>query len=437
MKKHDVRNTLGGTATLGSIDWLAECLGRAPHKPSPDEHLATMRSDLAETEAVVIFGAGSGGRRTYKELRARNVTVAHFIDNFATGDVDGIPIFTPQDAPDCDHPIILASTWFVDVYHQLTAVEQRYASRRIIPVPDCAFITMTIFDDMVGRPFFDVFDRRLADFQRVYELWDDDASRLTYARILAYRLGFFAPESLRSSDFPCPPDVYEQTAKPVPELPHTLDDGIKRAIAATFAHPHYWLDGFITPQPGDVVFDGGAWEGDTTYWYAQHCQPSGHIYAFEPSPFNFDRLSQNIEKMNCTGRITPVCQGLSSSPGEAVWTEMNDDAGTCSRISNDPNDGQRISLTSIDTYVQKHGLKRLDMIKMDLEGADFDALQGSKNTIAAFHPDLAISMYHKADHLVDIPLWILENFPEYRMRISHNHVGVNESICMATARGEC
>jgi len=427
MKKHDVRNTLGG------IDWLTECLGRAPHKPSPDEHLATMRSDLAETEAIVIFGAGSGGRRTYKELRARNVTVAHFIDNFATGDVNGIPIYSPKDAPDCDYPIVLASTWFVDVYHQLTETEQRYASRKIIPVPDCAFITMTIFDDMVGWPFYEVFERRIADFKRVYELWDDEASRLTYARILAYRLGFFAPESLRSNEFPCPPDVYEQTAKPVPELPDALDDDVKRAIASTFAHPHYWLDGFMTPKSGDVVFDGGAWEGDTAYWYAQHCQPSGHVYAFEPSPFNFDKLASNVDKMNCTGLITPVKQGLSLKPGEAVWTEMSN-AGTCSRIGDDQENGQRISLTSVDAFVQDHGLERLDTIKMDLEGADFDALQGATHTIKTLQPDLAISMYHQADHLVDIPLWIHENCPEYRMRISHNHVGVNESICMATAR---
>jgi FkbM family methyltransferase len=424
----------GSQSASDGLDWLKKHLPFPPHRPRETESLSALRASLADIKRAVVFGAGSGGQRTYRVLREQGVEVDHFIDNFVSGEINGLPVFTPQNAPDGDWPILLASTWFVDVYQQLTTQYPRYSRRTIIPVPDCAFLTMTIFDDMVGWPFYKTFAKRNADFQNVFTLWEDHASQQVFARILAYRLGFFAPGSLNSAEFPCPPKIYDQAARPVPALPTGLEEGVVRAIESTFAHPHYILDNYMSPQPKDVVFDGGAWEGDTAYWYAHHCGPDGLVYAFEPSPYNYDRLRHNITLMNDVAPIIPVRKGLTNAQGIAPWDDMTA-AGTCSRISATGGDGTQIELTTIDAFVEDENIERLDIIKMDLEGADFDALVGAKKTIAQFLPDLAISIYHTADHLVDIPLWIHKHFPQYRLRLSHNHVGVNETICMATVRG--
>ena len=52
---------------------------------------------------------------------------------------------------------------------------------------------------------------------------------------------------------------------------------------------------------------------------------------------------------------------------------------------------------------------------MDIEGSEFDALLGARQIIKDFSPILAISIYHKPEDLVDIPLWILNENPSYKL----------------------
>ena len=59
------------------------------------------------------------------------------------------------------------------------------------------------------------------------------------------------------------------------------------------------------------------------------------------------------------------------------------------------------------------------LIKMDIEGAEMDALQGAERTISKYKPGLAISIYHKPEHLWELPLWIA-NFSR-KQRINYQY----------------
>jgi hypothetical protein len=64
------------------------------------------------------------------------------------------------------------------------------------------------------------------------------------------------------------------------------------------------------------------------------------------------------------------------------------------------------------------------LIKMDVEGAEPDALLGAERTLRCHRPGLAISLYHQPDHLWEVPLWLASLNLGYKMYIrGHRHCG--------------
>lgn len=73
----------------------------------------------------------------------------------------------------------------------------------------------------------------------------------------------------------------------------------------------------------------------------------------------------------------------------------------------------------------------MSFIKMDIEGADLEALKGCQNTIRRYHPKLAISVYHKPEDIIEIPCYIKELVPEYRLYLRHYGNGDTETVLYA------
>jgi len=417
-----------------ATDWLSIELGYQVHIPLPDETMSVMRERVLAHDKVCVFGAGQGGIRIHSVLKRYNVEVVYFIDNQPSGDVCGIPVYCPKSVPSRLYPVVIASVWFVDIAHQLKISGWSTDDAIFYILPDILQIESTLYDTIGGWPFLQIMSDRLDDFMHVANLWEDKPSRIRFLELLAYRLAFFMPGSISPDSLPCTSVKYLNAEQQIhrTKYPPGLTDDIKNLIEYQFAHPSYLEPEFMQPRCGDIVIDGGGWQGDTAFWYLQKIGKSGKIYVFEPSKSIRNQLYHNVSIFDYNQQIVIVPCGLSNYVGESGWCDLKD-SSPCSHIV----EGDDISITTIDKYVDQSGIEKLDVIKLDVEGEDHRALLGAKNIIRKSKPDLAISMYHSPHHLVDIPLWIEDLHLGYCQMLIHNQVGITETICLATTRKWC
>ena len=89
----------------------------------------------------------------------------------------------------------------------------------------------------------------------------------------------------------------------------------------------------------------------------------------------------------------------------------------------------RIPVDSIDNVCSGD---KVTFIKMDIEGSEMEALKGAENVIKRDKPRLAICIYHKPEDLYEIPFWVKETVPEYKLYIRHHSNLQNETVLYAT-----
>jgi FkbM family methyltransferase len=165
----------------------------------------------------------------------------------------------------------------------------------------------------------------------------------------------------------------------------------------------------VSPEKGNVVLDIGAYKGDTAIFFANCVGENGKVYAFEPVKANIFALEENARNNRLENIIVPVNMGVSSKSG-VLKVVSNSYGAPWSFLSEQR--GNETEITTIDNFVRDKGLKKVDFIKMDVEGVEADVIAGAKDTIKKFSPKIAIAAYHKTSDLFELPL-ILKNIENY------------------------
>lgn len=167
----------------------------------------------------------------------------------------------------------------------------------------------------------------------------------------------------------------------------------------------------VRVQKDDVVIDAGAWIGDFS---AYASSKNAITYAFEPTSKIFQTLCQTAE-MN--GKIYPINKGLGDQECEIDIFVNNENSGANSFVitSEDSTVKEKITITTLDKFVEENNLKRVDFIKADIEGAERDMLKGAKNVLKTFAPKLAICTYHFPDDPQVLEQLILDANPNYKV----------------------
>jgi len=141
-------------------------------------------------------------------------------------------------------------------------------------------------------------------------------------------------------------------------------------------------------REGMSVLDLGANVGFHTLLFARTVGAGGHVWAFEPDPDNFATLCRNLE-LNSYGNVTAVqaAVGTATGRGSLYHSPFHCDHRTYQTL-----EGQRgvpVKMVSVDEFLPSG--QRIDLVKMDIQGAEGMALQGMKRTLAS-NPGVVILM---------------------------------------------
>lgn len=171
--------------------------------------------------------------------------------------------------------------------------------------------------------------------------------------------------------------------------------------------------GDVTLNPGDVIIDAGAFIGDTAVFFLHKLAGRGQVHSFELLDENLALIDYNL-KLNgfADGRVCVNRLALTDTTGAEIVIAPGRTQGATSIFGADAN-GCKVPTMTLDDYVLRKGLTRVDFIKMDIEGAELPALKGALRTIQHFRPRLAICLYHKWDDLATIPAFLQSTGVEY------------------------
>ena len=153
--------------------------------------------------------------------------------------------------------------------------------------------------------------------------------------------------------------------------------------ASTFRH---------VPRPGEVIVDGGAFPGDFTVYASRKVGPSGRVLAFEPNPRNFLVLERSVRRAGCAN-VTLVPKGLWSVGRSGGMSGE----GVDSAVAREGGSEHAIELVTLDGELASLGIDRVDFIKLDIEGAETEALRGAVDTLRRHPVRLAIGTYHQVE----------------------------------------
>ncbi len=168
-----------------------------------------------------------------------------------------------------------------------------------------------------------------------------------------------------------------------------------------------YLPDHVISQLKDTNFiDAGAFIGDSAAIFEKYYSPS-KIYCFEPEKENYEFIFETI-KLNNLKKIVAIKNGLAEKKG-SLKLKFKQGASYI-----DPKGDQIINITTIDDFIKEKNLSNLGLIKMDIEGYELKALEGSKDTIKTHKPVLLISIYHTGKEFFESMNFIKNIEPSYK-----------------------
>jgi FkbM family methyltransferase len=280
---------------------------------------------------------------------------------------------------------------------------------------------------------------RPADFDYVYDRLFDGQSRAVFDWFVAHRVGLAILGQDVEDVFPSPVGAKEweemleharvQNSRGAFHLEGLVIESGLVEVVGTFFAKQYEPEAMPGPRSGELVLDCGAYRGETSLWYAKRVGRTGSVIAIEPNPGSVRSLRANIvrnAKDESMSGIDVVEAAVGDREGEVPFAV---EAGGSSRVNTAGRTTARV--TTIDAIVQSRSLKRVDVIKMDLEGGEIGALEGAKDTLSRYAPRLAIAAYHRPRDLPDIARLILGARADYRVFLSHKAFGLAETMLFA------
>jgi FkbM family methyltransferase len=351
---------------------------------------------LAEADGrIVLFGAGNLGRKALRCLRSAGIEPLAFADNNQArwgGDTDGVSVLSPAAAAERfgSSAAFMVTIWspghnFFETHAQLKSL----GCRTVLPEAALRwkFADELLPDYCQDRPH-KVYEQA-DEVRAAARLWADDESRSEYLKQIRWRaLG----------DYDC--------------------------LSGPRWEEQYFPESLFHMIPGEVFVDCGAYDGDTAKRFISRDPAFAKLLAIEPDPGNHRRLCEWAESQaEVKDRILTYGLAVGANSG-SVRFDATGAVGACIAQHG-------------DVLVECVALDKLladitpTYIKMDVEGAELDALTGSRCLIQRYRPVLAICVYHRQNDLWKLPQFIRALDENYSLFLRAHGDDGRELVCYA------
>jgi FkbM family methyltransferase len=154
-------------------------------------------------------------------------------------------------------------------------------------------------------------------------------------------------------------------------------------------------------KAGDVAYDLGANHGIHSLLLARLVGPRGHVYAFEPLPELLQALVDNVA-LNGFTNVTPVpCAVASRTERRQFYVGHSDAVGHLAGVGDVQGQDLEVATITLDDFVLRDGHQAPTFLKIDIEGAEGEALEGSARVLEQFHPTILADLHNpRQDALV-------------------------------------
>ncbi|MEY2407994.1 MAG: hypothetical protein QOF48_664, partial [Verrucomicrobiota bacterium] len=145
--------------------------------------------------------------------------------------------------------------------------------------------------------------------------------------------------------------------------------------------------------PGMTAFDVGANIGKYTKLFSLLVGDTGKVFAFEPAPVSFQRITSLAAAENLTN-VTPVHRAVCEREGRITLHQFPEEYSSWNSLGRpemeDPRDPSRlvpivgtvdVEATTLDGFCRQHGIEQIDYLKLDVEGAELRALEGARQLL--------------------------------------------------------
>lgn len=353
-------------------------------------HFDTLLSE--GKDLLVLFGAGRLGKLVLSRLRSINIKPIAFTDNNPDlwgKEIDGLPIISVDDSiKTYAYNAIFVVTIYTDrpVINQLKAL-----GVNPISFPELAWKYPNVFMPYWCLEYPIKIYQQSKDVRECLFLWADDISEREYLSQIRWRI------TLDSKDLPV----------------HLPQEQI------------YFPSDIISLNKKELYVDCGAYNGDSIKNFVSRTEGSFEkIVALEPDPCNFQELLKCLSLYSDEIRAKIIARpvAIGSKRGKINFNAT----GTVESTMGEGN-------YFVDCIPLDEILNNSDptYIKMDIEGAELEALFGAKNIISKSLPVLAMSLYHKQEHLWQIPLLIKSISSQYQLFLRRYSDACWELVCYA------
>jgi FkbM family methyltransferase len=330
---------------------------------------------LKKKNQCYIYGSGRLGNVVFNALSQAGIEIINFIDNGKAGSIfNGIEVIKQSQVPKFNKniPVVIATT-----IHTNSILKSLVKGSFDFHAP-YAVMTLTnpnAYPEEI--PYIGIQSDLANNAKSFLELFielADNNSRKVLDNIVAYRLTY----NLSFID----------------KIYHGIED-------------HYFDRNIIKPRPSEVFVDLGAFDGDSAESFIKHYRDYTGIYLFEP---DINILSRAKVRLKHYKDINYINAGAYSKNGVVRFNESGVTNGSI------VDDGvTEISVKKVDSLKDNN----ISFIKMDIEGAEYEALKGAKSIIKKNKPRLAIATYHKAYDLWKLPKVINKLNENYKFYLRH------------------